>query len=84
MNAFLRLVFEKDLAVEADYNLADIVSKETLPATPLVSVTGYDASYRVEKLVQNAGVKCSSVAMGPQEGFLLAGQAIALAARQGT
>ena len=47
MNAFLRLVFEKDLAVEADYNLADMVSKEVLPATPLalVSVTGYDASY---------------------------------------
>lgn len=86
MGAFLSLVFEKDLAVESDYNLAEMVNKEALPATPLalVSVTGYDASYRVENLVQSAGVKCASVAMGSQEGFLLADQAIALAARQGT
>ena len=88
-DAFLRLVFEKDLAVEEDYNLADMVSKEVLPATPLalISVTGCGASYRVENLAQNAGVECSSVAMRSQKGFLLADQladqAIALAARQG-
>lgn len=86
MDSFSRLVFEKDLSAESDYNLADMVSKEVLPTTPLalVSVTGYDASYRVESLVANAGVKCAQVAMGSQEGFSLADQAIAIAARQGT
>ena len=86
MDTFLRMAFERDLSVESDYSLADMVAKEVPPATPiaLVSVTGYDASYRVEGLVQSSGVKCSSVAMGSQEGFSLADQAIAVAARQGT
>lgn len=86
MGLFLRTAFDKDLSIESDYNFADMVAKEIPPATPLalVSVTGYDASYRVENLVQNVGVKCTSVAMGSQEGFSLADQAIALAARQGT
>ncbi|KAI5123747.1 hypothetical protein M0805_000339 [Coniferiporia weirii] len=86
MSGFLRVTFDKDLSVESDYNLADMVAKEIPSATPLalVSVTGYDASYRVENLVHNSGVKCASVAMGSQEGFSLADQAIALAARQGT
>lgn len=86
MASFLRVTFDRDLSVESDYNLAEMVAQEVPPATPLalVSVTGYDASYRVENLVQTAGVKCASVAMGSQEGFALADQAIALAARQGT
>ena len=86
MNTFLQLAFEKDLSLESDYDLADMVNKEIPPSTPLslVSVTGYDASYRVDNLVSNSGTKCSSVAMGSQEGFALADQAIALAARQGT
>jgi dynein heavy chain 1 len=86
MNKFLQLAFEKDLSEESDYDLADMVAKEVPPATPLalVSVTGYDASYRVENLVSNSGVKCSSVAMGSQEGFSQADQAIAVAARQGS
>ncbi|KAH8120470.1 dynein heavy chain protein 1 [Phellopilus nigrolimitatus] len=86
MGAFLRIAFEKDLSAESDYNLADTIANEIPPATPLalVSVTGYDASYRIENLVQNSSMKCASVAMGSQEGFSLADQAIALAARQGT
>lgn len=50
----------------------------------LVSVPGYDASYRVESLVQSSQTRCSSVAMGSQEGFALADQAIGVASRQGT
>ncbi|KAL5535276.1 DYN1_2 [Sanghuangporus sanghuang] len=86
MGTFLRTAFEKDLTLESDYNLADVVQHEVPPATPLalVSVPGYDASYRVEVLVQSSGIRCSSVAMGSQEGFSLADQAIAVAARQGT
>ncbi len=86
MDAFIRLAFETDLATESDYDLSDLVSREVPSATPLalVSVTGYDASYRVENLVKGQGVKCASVAMGSQEGFSLADQAIAVAARQGS
>ncbi|KDQ54817.1 hypothetical protein JAAARDRAFT_37924 [Jaapia argillacea MUCL 33604] len=83
---FVRVVFETDLSVESSYNLGTMVSDEVLPTTPLalVSVVGYDASYRVDSLVQNTGARCGSVAMGSQEGFTLADQAIAMAARQGS
>ncbi|KAF8592026.1 dynein heavy chain protein 1 [Ramaria rubella] len=83
---FVRVVFATDLSVESSYDLSAVVLNEVQPATPLslVSVTGYDASYRVDNLVQNTGVKCTPVAMGSQEGFTLADQAIAVAARQGT
>lgn len=84
--AFVKVVFETDLTVLASYDLSEVVAKEVMPATPLalVSVTGYDASYRVENLVQASSARCISVAMGSQEGFTLADQAIATAARQGS
>ncbi|OCH92714.1 dynein heavy chain protein 1 [Obba rivulosa] len=84
--AFVRTVFQKDLSAESAYDLGAMVTDEIMPATPLslVSVTGYDASYRVDSLVQNVNVRCTPVAMGSQEGFTLADQAIATAARQGT
>ncbi len=83
---FVRNVFETDLAEVSSYELGNIVSDEVLPATPiaLVSVPGYDASYRVENLTKNTGARSASVAMGSQEGFTLADQAIAAASRQGT
>ncbi|KZT06248.1 dynein heavy chain [Laetiporus sulphureus 93-53] len=84
--AFVRMVFNIDLNAESVYDLGSMVTDEVQPATPLslVSVTGYDASYRVENLVKNTSARCASVAMGSQEGFTLADQAIAFAARQGT
>ncbi|KAJ3563761.1 hypothetical protein NP233_g8731 [Leucocoprinus birnbaumii] len=83
---FVRNVFETDLAEISSYDLGAIVADEVLPATPvsLVSVPGYDASYRVENLIKNTGARSSSVAMGSQEGYTLADQAIAAASRQGT
>ncbi|KAI0090006.1 dynein heavy chain protein 1 [Irpex rosettiformis] len=81
---FVRIVFQTDLTSE--YELGKVVNDEVMASTPLslVSVTGYDASYKVENLVASAGVRCASVAMGSQEGFSLADQAISLAARQGS
>ena len=81
--SFVKVVFQTDIAAESAYELGQIVADEIQPATPLalVSVPGYDASYRVENLVQNTGSRCASVAMGSQEGFTLADQAVALAAR---
>lgn len=84
--AFASEMFETDLATEALFDLGRMVADEVPATTPLalVSVTGYDASFRVENLVTSSGVKCQSVAMGSQEGFSLAEQAIGSAARQGT
>ena len=84
--AFVQTVFQVDLAAESAYVLGSMVNGEVAPATPLalVSVPGYDASYRVDNLVRDSGVRCASVAMGSQEGFTQADQAVALAARQGT
>ena len=83
---FVKAIFETDMSAVSAFDLGVMVTDEVLPATPvsLVSVTGYDASYRVENLVQNSGSRCASVAMGSQEGFTLADQAIAHAARQGS
>ncbi|KAK4688349.1 dynein cytoplasmic 1 heavy chain, partial [Tremellales sp. Uapishka_1] len=86
LEVFAHLVFGSDLASQADYDLQAVVDRETGPTHPLalVSVPGYDASYRVENLVRSTGVQCTSVAMGSAEGFTLADQAIANAARTGT
>ncbi|KII86419.1 hypothetical protein PLICRDRAFT_44012 [Plicaturopsis crispa FD-325 SS-3] len=84
--AFVRVVFETELSNVSSYELSAMVSEEVPAATPLalVSVPGYDASYRVESLVSNTGARSTSVAMGSQEGFTLADQAIATASRQGS
>lgn len=83
---FAGVVFETDMAAESEYELGAIVSDEVHASTPLclVSVTGYDASYRVENLIKASGARCAQVAMGSQEGFSQADAAIALAARQGS
>ncbi|KAH9486661.1 Cytoplasmic dynein 1 heavy chain 1 [Psilocybe cubensis] len=83
---FVRAVFDTDISSEATYDLNALVSDEVVASTPvaLISVPGYDASYRVENLIKNTGTRSTSVAMGSQEGFTLADQAIAAAARQGT
>ncbi|KAL0063941.1 dynein heavy chain [Marasmius tenuissimus] len=82
---FVRIVFNMDMSEQSVYDLGLLVVDEVPPAMSLamVSVTGYDASYKVENLIKNTGTR-SSVAVGSQEGFTLADQAIAAAARQRT
>ncbi|GAA5974101.1 hypothetical protein JCM11641_003434 [Rhodosporidiobolus odoratus] len=84
-STLVALVFQRDLFLEAPYELGSMVQDELEAASPicLCSVPGYDASYRVDHLVATTGVKCAPVAMGSQEGFALADQAIAAAARTG-
>ncbi len=79
-------VLKADLAELSGYSLSQVVYKELPPTAPLalVSVRGHDASYRVDGLVTTTGSKCTSVAMGSQEGFALADQALGTAARQGS
>ncbi|KAI9513146.1 dynein heavy chain protein 1 [Russula earlei] len=83
---FVRTVFGVDLSAEATFDLGTMVADEVKAQTPLalVSVSGYDASYRVEGLIQSTQSRCTQVAMGSQEGFGLADQAIGVASRQGT
>lgn len=83
---FVRTVFQQDLSIESIFELGMMVADEVPPSTPvaLISVPGYDASYKVENLIQNTGARSASVAMGSEEGFTLADQAIAVASRQGS
>ncbi|KAI8449285.1 dynein heavy chain, N-terminal region 1-domain-containing protein [Phakopsora pachyrhizi] len=62
------------------YDFEAMVTNEIMPSTPvcLCSVPGYDASYRVENLVASTNSRCASIAMGSQEGYGLADQAISL------
>lgn len=86
LSSFVRLVFERDLLDEVVYSLSDMVTSEVAATAPvcMCSVPGYDASYRVDALAAATGAKCTSVALGSQEGYTLADQAIANAARTGS
>jgi len=86
ISAFSNQAFGKDLTDQTDFDLLTMVNNEVGPTNPvaLASVPGYDASYRVDQLCRLAGAQCVSVAMGSIEGFRLAEQAIATAARTGS
>ena len=66
-------------------SLADIVDHIT-PASPiaLTSTPGFDASYKVENLVEQTKTRCSYIAMGSNEGVASADKAIANAAATGS
>lgn len=85
MSHVVSVAFGKDILTDPTYDLQSIALTEVGPATPitLCSVAGFDASYRVETLVRKMGVQCTSIAMGSQEGFTVADQAITSAARSG-
>lgn len=86
LTEFVNVVFARDMLLEAAYGFDRVVQDEITAATPvcLVSVPGHDASYRVDALVQSTSARCTSVAMGAQEGVGLAEQAIAAAAKNGS
>ncbi|WVQ93134.1 hypothetical protein IAU59_000198 [Kwoniella sp. CBS 9459] len=87
LSTFADLAFGTDLADQTGYDLQAVVSSGEVDHThpvALASVPGYDASYRVDNLCRAVGAPCTSVAMGSAEGFTLADQAIANAARAGS
>ncbi|WVR09001.1 hypothetical protein IAU60_006061 [Kwoniella sp. DSM 27419] len=86
LSRFVDLAFEADLANYLGYDLSTVVANQVGPSHPiaLASVPGYDASYKVENLCRSTDTGCASVAMGSGEGFKLADQAIANAARTGS
>ena len=82
--AFATSVLATDFQAASD-DLSQMVSADVTASSPicLASVTGYDAGFRVDNLVNALGSRCRSVAMGSREGFTLAEEAMSSAARTG-
>ncbi|KAK0701769.1 dynein heavy chain, N-terminal region 1-domain-containing protein [Lasiosphaeria miniovina] len=81
---FVTLVFGSDLfdIVEDLKQTVDQVSA-TRPIA-LVSSPGFDASYKVDSLVERMRVRCTNIAMGSNEGLASADKAVANAAQTGS
>ena len=70
-----------EISAEATYGLTLVTEVAAIPVA-LVSMTCYDANYRVENLIQYAGARSTSVAMAHRKDSCY--QAIATAPCQGT
>ncbi|KAI9679439.1 MAG: hypothetical protein M1817_005461 [Caeruleum heppii] len=81
---FVSAVFGKNI-LDADGDLQQII-KEVSATTPvaLSSSPGFDASYKVESLVQRTRAQCTNIAMGSNEGLVSADKAISNAAANGS
>ena len=81
---FVAAVFGRSM-LEVDGDLKDIV-QQVLPTTPiaLCSSPGFDASYKVDNLVNQTKAQCSNIAMGSAEGLASADKAISNAAAIGS
>ena len=81
---FVAAVFGTSL-FESNGSLQEVVG-QVKPVTPvaLASSPGFDASYKVENLVEKMKAQCSYIAMGSNEGVATADKAIANAAALGS
>ncbi|KAI7524138.1 Dynein heavy chain, partial [Hortaea werneckii] len=81
---FINVVFGQSFLDVAE-DLARI-AKDTLASSPiaLCSSPGFDASYKVEQLVDRSQASCASVAMGSNESLASADSALASAAANGS
>ena len=81
---FVAAVFGKSMFDNPD-DLQQVVSQVS-PTAPiaLCSSPGFDASYKVENLVEKRKVQCSFIAMGSNEGVASADKAISNAAATGS
>jgi len=82
---FINQVFRTNLTAQTDYDFREVVQKNSAALTPiaLVSVPGYDASYKVDQLVKQVNVRCTSIAMGSVEGISQAEVALNSASKNG-
>lgn len=81
---FIGAVFGREL-FQGSSDLKDVVSQVT--ATRPISLSsspGFDASYKVDALVETTQTKCANIAMGSNEGLESADKAISSAAAAGT
>jgi dynein heavy chain 1 len=81
---FVTAVFGKDL-LEANGDLKVIVDQVSA-TTPIAlsSSPGFDASYKVDSLVERVHTQCTNIAMGSNEGLASADKAISNAAATGS
>ena len=81
---FVTAVFGKDLLNVKD-DLREVVDQVS-PTTPiaLCSSPGFDASYKVDLLVERQGAQCANIAMGSAEGLTSADKAVSNAAATGS
>ncbi|KAF1993187.1 dynein heavy chain [Amniculicola lignicola CBS 123094] len=81
---FVAEVFGKSL-FDANDDLSEI-TKQVTAITPvaLSSSPGFDASYKVDNLVERENAKCTNIAMGSNEGVTSADKAIANACTTGS
>lgn len=81
---FVIAVFGRNM-LELSGDLGEIASQVS-PTTPIAlsSSPGFDASYKVDNLVERTKAQCSNIAMGSSEGLASADKAIANAATTGS
>ncbi|KAH0545547.1 hypothetical protein FGG08_000378 [Glutinoglossum americanum] len=81
---FVTAVFGKNL-LEANGDLKEIVGQVSA-TTPIAlsSSPGFDASYKVDNLVERVHAQCTNIAMGSNEGLTSADKAISNAAATGS
>lgn len=81
---FVAAVFGKEL-LEATGDLQAVISQVSA-TTPiaLASSPGFDASYKVDGLVEQMHVSCTNIAMGSNEGLAIADKAVSNAASTGS
>ncbi|PGH26987.1 dynein heavy chain, cytoplasmic [Polytolypa hystricis UAMH7299] len=81
---FITSVFGREL-FDGDEDLKDVVEQVTATAPiALSSNPGFDASYKVDGLVERTNATCANIAMGSNEGLESADKAISNAAATGT
>ncbi|EGX53504.1 hypothetical protein AOL_s00006g370 [Orbilia oligospora ATCC 24927] len=82
--SFVANVFGKEI-LDATGDLSDVV-KQVSATTPIAlsSSPGFDASYKVDNLVQQVGANCLNIAMGSNEGLAMADKAVSSAASVGS
>jgi dynein heavy chain 1 len=80
---FVEAVFGSNL-LDSTSDLVDIVNQVS-PTTPIAlsSSPGFDASFRVDNLVERNNATCTNIAMGSNESVSMADKAIAHAAATG-
>ena len=81
---FVSAVFGKSI-FQSGEDLREVLCQVS-PATPIAlsSSPGFDASYKVENLVDKQKAQCAYIAMGSNEGVAIADKAISNAAATGT
>ena len=81
---FVTAVFGKEL-LQVPFGLQQVV-RQVNATTPiaLCSTPGFDASYKVDHLVERQGARCANIAMGSNEGVTSADKAISAAAASGS